>query len=58
MTYKYKCLSCEHVWEIEQKITSDPIKICEKCGVEKAQRQLYAAAFHLGAGSWAKEGYK
>jgi len=58
MTYKYKCQDCGHIWETEQKITDDPIKVCEKCGEEKAQRQLYAAVFHLGSGAWAKTGYK
>ena len=29
--YDYKCLLCEHVYEIEHKITEDPEIMCPKC---------------------------
>jgi putative FmdB family regulatory protein len=58
MTYVYKCAACGHTWDTEQKITSEPIKICEKCGEEKAQRQICVSNFILCGGGWAKEGYK
>lgn len=31
-TYEYQCESCEHRFEIFQRITEEPIKKCEKCG--------------------------
>lgn len=29
--YDYKCLQCEHLYEIEHKITEDPEIMCPKC---------------------------
>jgi len=57
MTYKYKCNNCENIYEIEQKITDPAISTCPKCNCQDTKRQLYAAAFHLGPGAWAKQGY-
>ena len=37
--YDYKCLQCEHVYEIEHKITEDPEIMCPKC-IFKCQRQI------------------
>ncbi|MFH1198439.1 MAG: FmdB family zinc ribbon protein [bacterium] len=35
-TYDYKCLNCDHEFELFQRITEDPIKECPKCsGVVK-----------------------
>lgn len=31
-TYEYQCTKCENNFEIVQKITDDPISVCEKCG--------------------------
>jgi len=31
-TYEYKCLSCGERSEYFQKITDEPMQICEKCG--------------------------
>ncbi|MCX5750848.1 MAG: zinc ribbon domain-containing protein [Candidatus Saganbacteria bacterium] len=30
-TYDYKCEKCGHLFEIEQRITEDPLKYCPKC---------------------------
>lgn len=30
-TYEYKCTECGHVFEIFQKMTAEPIKVCPKC---------------------------
>lgn len=30
-TYGYKCVECDHTFEVFQKVTDDPIKECEKC---------------------------
>ncbi|MEN6372320.1 MAG: FmdB family zinc ribbon protein [Armatimonadota bacterium] len=30
-TYEYECCECGHRFEVFQKITDDPITVCEKC---------------------------
>lgn len=29
--YDYKCKKCNHVFEIQQKITEDPLRYCPQC---------------------------
>ncbi|MDD5634751.1 MAG: zinc ribbon domain-containing protein [Candidatus Omnitrophica bacterium] len=31
-TYQYECEKCGDIFEIFQKITDDPVKVCPKCG--------------------------
>jgi putative FmdB family regulatory protein len=33
-TYEYKCIECEEVFEVFQKITDEPLKTCQVCGGE------------------------
>jgi putative FmdB family regulatory protein len=33
-TYEYKCMECEEVFEVFQKITDEPLKTCQVCGGE------------------------
>jgi putative FmdB family regulatory protein len=30
-TYGYRCTACSHEFEREQRITEEPIKVCERC---------------------------
>ncbi|GMV88867.1 MAG: hypothetical protein AMXMBFR81_17980 [Chthonomonas sp.] len=38
-TYVYECKACEKVFEVEQRITADPLKDCD-CGAEGQLRRL------------------
>ena len=38
-TYVYECRSCEKTFEVEQRITEDPLKDCG-CGAKGALRRL------------------
>ncbi|MDD5634956.1 MAG: zinc ribbon domain-containing protein, partial [Candidatus Omnitrophica bacterium] len=31
-TYQYECKKCGDIFEVFQKITDDPVKVCPKCG--------------------------
>ena len=31
-TYGYECTACKHRFEVFQRITEEPVKVCEKCG--------------------------
>lgn len=33
-TYEYKCIRCNHRFEVFQSMTSEPVKICPECGGE------------------------
>ncbi|SRR5579875_915994 len=39
--YDYKCRSCGHRFEVWQKITDDPIRVCPNCSGE-VQRVIHA----------------
>src|SRR5882672_11528345 len=57
-TYDYLCTSCQHAWELEQRIVEDPVKKCPKCGKNTAKRQISSGAgFILKGGGWYADGY-
>jgi len=31
-TYEYKCNNCNYAFEMTQKMSDEPVKICPKCG--------------------------
>jgi len=31
-TYEYKCLECGHRFDVFQKMSEEPLEVCEKCG--------------------------
>lgn len=58
MTYEYLCEQCGHEWELEQKISDKPEKVCPCCGAESAKRLISKGnGFQLKGGGWAREGY-
>lgn len=38
-TYVYECSACERVFEVEQRITEDPLKDCN-CGAKQSLKRL------------------
>lgn len=54
--YAYRCLKCESEPEYIQKMSDDPLTVCEACGGELV-RKVTAASFHLKGGGWYKDGY-
>jgi putative FmdB family regulatory protein len=51
-TYDYGCEACGAQWELEQRISEDPIKKCPKCGKRKARRLISGGNFILKGGGW------
>lgn len=49
--YEYSCNTCKKSFEIFQKITSMPRKVCEKCG-GKLEKGVSHSAFHLKGTGW------
>jgi putative FmdB family regulatory protein len=50
-TYEYECSSCHRTFEIRQRISEDPLTICEICG-GPVRRLLSPAPFILKGGGW------
>lgn len=51
-TYDYGCENCGHQWELEQRISEDPVKKCPKCGKSRARRMISGGNFILKGGGW------
>jgi len=56
-TYSYLCEACGGSFEIEQRISEDPVKKCTLCGKPQARRQIVSGNFILKGGGWYSDGY-
>jgi putative FmdB family regulatory protein len=56
-TYEYACAACKNEWEVEQRISAEPIKKCPKCGKNKARRLIGSGNFILKGGGWYSDLY-
>src|ERR1700712_2362009 len=56
-TYSYLCDACGGTFELEQRISEDPIKKCSLCGKPQARRQIVSGNFILKGGGWYSDGY-
>lgn len=50
-TYDYKCSACDHLFELFQHITENPIKKCPACGKLKVERMIGAGGAVIFKGS-------
>ncbi len=55
--YEYACSKCETEFEVEQRITEDPIKSCPKCRSRRVKRLISRTSFTLKGGGWYADGY-
>lgn len=56
-TYEYACDKCNSEFEVEQRITEDPIKTCPKCRSRKVRRLISQTSFVLKGGGWYSDLY-
>ena len=56
-TYEYRCSECQNDFEIVQKITDEPVKVCPTCG-GSVERLIAATNFILKGSGWYKSDYK
>lgn len=56
--YEYQCAECEHVEEVIQKISDEPLKICPACQKPALQKKVTAAGFRLSGGGWYETDFK
>ena len=54
--YEYRCLKCDHVMEVLQKINDAPLRRCKKCS-GKVEKLISRTSFHLKGGGWFAHGY-
>lgn len=56
--YEYQCQSCEHYFDVLQKISEDPLKYCPECGEPQLKKLLSAPNFRLKGGGWYETDFK
>jgi putative FmdB family regulatory protein len=56
-TYGYRCGSCGHEFEIQQRITEQPLTTCPKCG-GKLSKMLYPAGIIFKGSGYYTTDYK
>lgn len=56
--YEYQCKSCEHEFELLQRVTDDPLKECPVCGDLELTKLVSAAGFRLKGGGWYETDFK
>ncbi|MFN6962385.1 MAG: FmdB family zinc ribbon protein [Pyrinomonadaceae bacterium] len=49
--YEYKCKSCESHFETRQKVSDEPLKVCESCGGE-LEKQWSRTGFQFKGDGW------
>ena len=49
-TYEYKCMKCDHEFELFQNMSDEPVKTCPKCG-GSVQRLIGSGAGLIFKGS-------
>ena len=54
--YEYECEACDRVFEVQQRISDDPLTECPQCG-GKVKKLISMSAFHLKGGGWYRDGY-
>ena len=55
--YEYACEKCEREFEVEQRITEDPLKSCPKCRSRKVKRLISRTSFVLKGSGWHSDLY-
>ncbi len=55
--YEYACEKCEREFEVEQRITDDPVKSCPHCKSKKIKRLISRTSFVLKGGGWYSDLY-
>ena len=55
--YEYACEKCGDEFEVEQRITDDPVKSCPSCRSRKVKKLISQTSFVLKGGGWYSDLY-
>ena len=55
--YEYACEKCKSEFELEQRITDDPLKTCPRCRSRRVKRLISQTSFVLKGGGWYADAY-
>jgi len=55
--YEYACGKCQREFEVEQRISDDPIKTCPHCRSRKVKRLISRTSFVLKGSGWYSDLY-
>jgi putative FmdB family regulatory protein len=50
--YEYRCKSCKHQFEVIQKFSDDPVRLCPECGLEAIEQLLCAPTVQFKGSGW------
>lgn len=56
--YEYQCTHCQHHFDVLQKMSDDPIKLCPNCSQQSVTRLVSAAGFQLKGTGWYATDFK
>ena len=56
--YEYKCLKCEHQFEVIQRFSDNPVESCPECNKKSVQKLVSAPSFRLKGGGWYETDFK
>jgi len=56
--YEYQCVACEHIEEVIQKVSDDPLVVCPACNKSTLKKNVTAAGFRLSGGGWYETDFK
>ncbi|HBI22366.1 MAG TPA: FmdB family transcriptional regulator [Legionella sp.] len=56
--YEYQCSGCHHAFDVIQKMSDEPVKICPVCLEETAVKLVSAAGFQLKGTGWYATDFK
>ncbi|RMF98495.1 MAG: zinc ribbon domain-containing protein [Gammaproteobacteria bacterium] len=56
--YEYVCKKCDHLFDVLQKISDEPLTYCPECGEPELRKRVSAPAFRLKGGGWYETDFK
>jgi putative FmdB family regulatory protein len=54
--YEYECGGCNKIFEVQQRIADEPVKVCPACGGE-VRKLISMSSFQLKGSGWYTDGY-